>query len=596
VRILDSRRLTGPSLLIDGPGAILDVALQGLDPDAAIAAWRSELEKLLEAVGWGDAAIATRTHRDGASLAFTAPIDALYAATEVNEAAWHAAARELGGEAARPDDALAMREDGDEPESAEATIDRLRATIEHERMPALVALAAQAQARGVTVLTDDRRVSVGLGVGSRAWPTEETAAVAPHLPWAELHDIPVALVTGTNGKTTTVRLLGAMAEAAGRTAGVTSTDRVTVGREVVADGDFSGPNGARTVLRDRRVDVAFLEVARGGILRRGLALPRARAALVTNVADDHLGEYGIFDVPALAEVKLVVAKAIGPDGRLVLNADDPLLAERAAALRVPILWFTLDPDDRRVRGHLAGDGEAALLDGDALVLARGDRRRIVARVAEVPIAFGGAARHNLANALAAIGVAHAVGLPIEAIERGLKSFESDPASNPGRANLWRLGGATVIVDFAHNPHGLEALAGMAGSLQARRRAIVVGQAGDREDAAIRAFAARAWAMRPDHVFIKEMESFLRGRERGVVPRLIADELGRLGAEPAARSFHDDELSAVRAALAWARPGDLLILTIHAQRGEVFDLLGRLAATGWTPGEPLDSPVAAERGD
>src|SRR5206468_3212752 len=143
-------------------------------------------------------------------------------------------------------------------------------------------------------------------------------------------DVPTALVTGTNGKTTTVRLLGAIAAAAGRVAGVTSTDRVTVGDQVVAVGDYSGPNGARTVLRDRRVEVAFLELARGGILRRGLAVPRAHVALVTNVANDHLGEFGIFDVPALADTKMVVARAVGPAGRVVLNADDPLLLERGA--------------------------------------------------------------------------------------------------------------------------------------------------------------------------------------------------------------------------------------------------------------------------
>src|SRR5262249_27776357 len=146
--------------------------------------------------------------------------------------------------------------------------------------------------------------------------------------------------------------------------------------------------------------------------------------------------------------------------------------------------------------------------------------REIVRVADVPITFGGAARHNVANALAAIGVAAALGLPDTAIRAGLTSFDSDPGTNPGRANVWKLGTLTAIVDFAHNPHGLTALAQMAAAMPAQRRGLVIGQAGDRDDAAIREFARAAWAMNPDHVFIKEMEIYLRGREPGVVPDMI----------------------------------------------------------------------------
>jgi len=595
MRILDSRRLTGPSLLLDGPGAILEVALHGLDPGRAIAAWRAELDPLLEAVGWGGAPIAARMHDQGLTLAFGAPIDALYVATEVNEAAWHSAARRLGGgETARAHDddphdvdLEDARDDGDAPPDSDATIARLRATLDRERKPWLHELAAEAARHGVTLLADDRRASVGLGTGSRVWPLSETPEVLGRIPWTELHDVPAALVTGTNGKSTTVRLLGAMAAAAGKVAGVTSTDRVTVGDEVVAVGDYSGPNGARTVLRDRRVEVAVLEVARGGILRRGLALPCARAALVTNVANDHLGEFGIFDVPSLADAKMVVAKAIVSGGRVVLNADDPLLVERGAKLRVPVIWFTLDARHATVAAHLARGGEACVLDDGALVFARGAERRPIARVEEVPMTLQGSALHNVANALAAIGVAVALGLPAEAIAQGLRAFENSPALNPGRGNVWTLGGVTAIVDFAHNPHGLQALVHMAAAMPAKRRAIVIGQAGDRDDESIRAFARGAWAMRPDRVFIKEMEVYLRGRVSGVIPEMIEAELRRLGAPREALMRHDSEMEAVRAALLWAREGDLLLLTTHVQREEVIALIERLAAKGWKPGDSLE---------
>ncbi len=568
MQLLDSRRLTGPNLLLDVPGAILDVEVDPRDAPRTEALWRGALADYLGALGWSGAPVASRPYAKGLTLAFGAPPDLLYAATEVNEAALACVVASLDG-APAPD--------------RESTLTLLRASIAAERKPWLLEIAAEAARRRTTLLADDRRVSVGLGTGSVAWPIEETERVAPRLAWNVVHDVPTVLVTGTNGKTTTVRLLGAMATEAGRTAGVTSTDAVTVGGQIVAEGDYSGPNGARTVLRDRRVEIGILEVARGGILRRGLPLPSVTAAIVTNVANDHLGEFGIDDVPGLADTKLVVAKAVGPEGRVVLNADDPLLLERGKRLRPPVTWFTLDAGNPDVVAHLERGGDACLLDGDSLVFARGAERRNVASVADVPLTFGGAARHNIANALAAIGGAMALGLPPEAIARALTSFVSDPSHNPGRANVWSVGGATVIVDFAHNPHGVSALARMMATMPATRRAIVMGQAGDRDDASIRELAQSAWAMRPDRVFIKELEEYLRGRERGVVPEILESEFRALGAGEGVVSRHDRELDAVRAALEWVRPGDLLLLTVHEHRDDVIGLLDGLGAGRGTKG-------------
>jgi len=404
--------------------------------------------------------------------------------------------------------------------------------------------------------------------------------------WPRLGAIPVALVTGTNGKSTTVRLLGTIARAAGKVAGVTSTDAVTVGDEVVADGDYSGPNGARSVLRDPRVEVAILELARGGILRRGLAVPRADVALVTNVANDHLGEYGVLDVPTLADAKLVVARAVGAGGRVVLNADDPLLAGRGARLTQAVTWFTLDAARPEIAAHVARGGDAFVLDGERLVWRHGRGQDEIARVDALPIAMGGSARYNIANALGAAAAAAALGLPLAAIRAGLVSFGRDPAENPGRANRWELGGVTAIVDYAHNPHGMAALAQVVVALPAQRRALVIGQAGDRDDVVIREFVRTAWAIEPARVFIKELATFLRGREPGAVPAVIASELGRLGLDGAACSRHADELAAVRAALEWSRAGDVLVLTTHAERDAVTALLRELVARAWRPGDAL----------
>jgi cyanophycin synthetase len=330
-------------------------------------------------------------------------------------------------------------------------------------------------------------------------------------------------------------------------------------------------------VRDRRVELAVLEVARGGILRRGLSVARADAAIVTNIAADHLGEYGILDADGIADAKLVVAKAL-QGGRLILNADDPRLVERGGATGTPLAWFTM------ATAHGVRDG-AALEDG-ILVLRRDGASIPVLPAAEVRIGMAGAARHNLANALAAAAGATALGVSIPAMAEALRRFGSDEADNPGRGVFREIGGIRVLVDFAHNPHGVAAIAALVAAIPAGRRLVLLGQAGDRTDAEIRALAAAVWAMRPDRIVVKEMESYLRGRRKGEIPALLEAELARLGAPPDMVAETGSETEAVRAAFAWAQPGDLLVLLSHAARARTLEFLDRLAAGRWRPGEPL----------
>ena len=557
--LLDSRRLTGPNLLLDRPGAILEISLSPEEAEAAVATWASQVRRMLDAVGWTGAEIAARRFPGGASLAITAPIDALYSATEVNDWAWEAVEAQFAGREA--------------PDFREAA-SRLRAEIAREANPALIALQAGAAAHGVSFLADDRAASVGLGKGSLSWPVR--ALPSPdQVDWNRVHDIPVLLVTGTNGKTTTVRLLAALVDAAEQMAGTTSTDVIEVGGEVIERGDFSGPGGARTLLRDRRVEVAILETARGGLLRRGLAVNHADAALVTNVAADHLGEFGILDLPALAAAKLVIARAVGPQGRIVLNADDPELVAAAGALRSPILWFSLDPGNPLIRQA----GETCIYEAGSLVLVWGGERIEVATVDRVPITFGGAARHNVANALAAIGMASAIGVPVEAMARGLRRFGGRPEDNSGRANLFERDGVRVLVDYAHNPHGLAALLDLARTIPAERRLLLLGHAGDRGEEAIRDLARAALPFQADRIILKELPEMLRGRQPGEVPAILEDELRRQGIPPERIERAGSELEGVRKALSEARPGDLLILLVHTQREEVMAALQTLTPGG-----------------
>lgn len=565
--LLDSRRLTGPHLLGDREGAVLEVSLEPEEAEEAVAAWRREARRLLDAAGWPDEEIASRRFPGGASLVLTAPIDALYAATEANELAWEAATASVQGVS------------GPDPDAALETV---RAAIERERNPALLALRDAAEARGVAFLADGELASVGLGGGCLTWPVD--ALPQPEaIPWERVHDVPVALVTGTNGKTTTVRLVAAMARESGLVAGTTTTDRVEVDGEILDEGDCSGPGGARTVLRHPRVEMAILETARGGLLRRGLAVRRADAALITNIAADHLGGFGVSDLETLADTKLVVTRAVGPQGHVVLNADDPLLVARAGRIASPIVWFSLDPARSRAHRLLASAATAWVHDEGRLERWQSGSKEVVARVEDIPIAFGGAARYNLANALAAMALGSALGLPIDGILRGLRQVRGTPEDNPGRGNFFELGGVKILIDYAHNPHGVSAILGVASHLPARRRLVLLGQAGDRDEESLRDLAREAWKLSPDRVILKELPEMLRGRAAGEVTAILADELRRLGAGDDVIGRADSEIAAVRQALAWAQAGDLLLLLVHAQRSEVLALLEKLRKDGWAAG-------------
>jgi UDP-N-acetylmuramyl tripeptide synthase len=377
-----------------------------------------------------------------------------------------------------------------------------------------------------------------------------------------------------------------MVAAAGKVPGITSTDGVTVGPTLLEAGDFSGPSGARMVLRRRDVETAILETARGGILRRGLPVERADVAVITNVADDHLGEFGVVSLPDLATTKLLVAGPLGSTGTLVLNADDPLLAERGRSIPVRINWFSLDSSSQLIAQHLEKGGTAVVADGGRIVLAQGDRRATLLEIAEIPITFAGSAEHNVANALTAVAAAAALGITVPHITAALRRFGHQLEDNPGRTNLIELGGVRILLDFAHNPHGMSALVAVAETIPAQRLLLLVGQAGDRSDEAIRELARAAWKLRPNHVVVKEMETYLRGRPPGEVPGLLADEFSRLGVPDEAISWGGPEIAGVRRALEWARPGDLLVLAVHEDRPAVLDLLDRLRASEWRAGDPI----------
>ena len=558
MQFLDARRLTGPSLIFDGPGAILDVACTSDEADRLTPIWKQQVLRMVTALGWDEPQFATRKLRGGISLAFSAPIDALYAASEINEWAWAASANALGIESDLPD--------------FDETVEALYSSIATESNPRLVALLDEANRHNTTILWDDDEVSLGLGRGSETWPVRE---LPENVDWGRYHDIPVAAVTGTNGKTTTVRMAKHIARAAGDNVGLSSTDWIAVNDDIIDRGDWSGPGGARAVLRKQNVDVAILEVARGGLLRRGLGVDRADAALITNIAEDHLGDFGSQSIDELLDIKWIVSRAVSDSGRLVLNADDPRLCRKSAEFAGQLVWFTLDVEADFVQARIARGDPVFALDDDKLLKIENGDRELICRSADIPVTLGGYARHNIANALAAAALTSSLGYSLDAVRVGLTTMRQD--GNPGRCNVYAVKNFKVLVDFAHNPAAMQALFNMAEAIPARRRALCFGQAGDRPDGLIREMTRNAWAIGLDRVYISELADYHRGREHGEVFSVMQDELEKCGAEPSQIVHVDVEIEAFDAALEWAEPGDLIIMLALASAGQIQDRLKELGA-------------------
>ena len=558
MEFLDARRLTGPNLVLEGAGSILDVRCTPEEADQLIPVWADKVALMLEALDWPSARFASRKLLGGVSLAFSASIDALYAASEINEWAWAACAFELGASEEEPD--------------FEEALAAIRASAADEANAELMWLIDEAETHGKTFLWDDDDVSVGLGRYSDTWSVN---AIPDALDWDKYRDVPIGIVTGTNGKTTSVRLATHVLRAAGHNVGLSSTDWIAVNDKVIDRGDWSGPGGARAVLREKDVDVAILETARGGLLRRGLGVERADAALITNISEDHLGDFGSQDLNELLDIKWIVSRAVEKSGRLILNAEDPLLRAKARDYAGDVVWFSLDPHHKKIAAHIAAGGLAFALDGDELMMIEGDRREAICRSAEIPITMGGAARHNVANALAAAALTWCLGVSLEDIRKGLRTMEQD--ENPGRSNIYDVKGCKVLVDFAHNPAAMSALFDMASAVPAERRVLCFGQAGDRPDDLIRELARDAWEIGLDRVIVSELAAYHRGREHGDVFRLIRDELLDCGAEDGQIAHFETEMESFRSALDWAVPGDLVIMLALGGAAPVHEHLRELGA-------------------
>jgi cyanophycin synthetase len=355
--------------------------------------------------------------------------------------------------------------------------------------------------------------------------------------------IPVISVTGTNGKTTTVRLIAHIFRHTGKTVGFTTTDGVYLNNRLVIEGDMTGPFSANIILSNPTVDVAVLETARGGILRAGLGFDECDVGVVLNVSADHLGLGGINTLEQLADVKSVIAAVVKREGHAVLNADDPLVLGMKERSPGDVVLFSTasDGENAAVTDHLARAGIAVLVERDTFVVRRGKLRIPIAGVREVPLMMGGAARFQRGNILSAIATAYVQGIRYDDIRAGLLSFFPSPALTPGRLNLMRVGRGRLLVDYAHNAAAVAGLMDLVTSLDANHRIGVIAAPGDRRDEDIRQLGRLSASL--DHVIIKEDED-LRGRAPGEVAALVREGLVEAGMNESEIEIAENELAAV----------------------------------------------------
>jgi UDP-N-acetylmuramyl tripeptide synthase len=457
--------------------------------------------------------------------------------------------------------------------------------LARDKNPNMLALEAEAKRRSLPFFWDDEAVSVGAGARSAVWPRHHVPAVGD-VAWGDLGSIPIALVTGTNGKTTSTRLLARVVREAGIRVGWSSSDGIVIGDRQIEEGDWTGPVAARTVLRSKDVDLAVLETARGGILRRGLAMDWCDAALITNVSEDHGGGYGIDDLAAMTRVKAVPAVAVRKSGRVVLNANDARLVALSKTLDPEVVFFAdLDHEASArpvVDAHRAAGGRVVIAEAGLVQSAHASASTSLMRVDEIPITYGGAAEHNVENALAVVAMAGALGLNGAAIVRGLRAFQ--PGDNPRRGDVLERGGVRVMLDFGHNPEGIRKLMRLVSSLRAGpsgppggRLFVSAASAGDRSDHEINEMARRIAEAKPFKITVRELGGYLRGRLPGAVPRLFQRSLVAHGIDPNAIAIADSEVASLEKALAEAQPGDFIVVLIHLEREEVLPFL---AAAGF----------------
>jgi cyanophycin synthetase len=523
-------RITGPHLLINGMGAAMwlhDVSKEELD--------RICIRVALAARDMSFGEPKCTSNDMGYAIAIRAPIDQLYAACTLLE--W------------------SVETSPWDEKSRAAVVDE-----EPINIP-LRTLYSHCVEQGISYTVDEDAFFLGYGIHTHSFALD---AIPTILELPSVESIPTVGITGTNGKTTTTRMLASIAKEAGFCVGSTSSDGVVIDEEWVVRGDWTGAGAARKVLRDARVDFAILETARGGLMRRGMVIQNTDIVGITNVSRDHFGSWGINSLRALQRAKLSIVRSLKKRGVLVLNKADHDLYElfmkefAPKRLDITIAFYSFVPEE----GALA-----YCLDGDVYLK---DTR--ICSVEDIPLSLGGHARYNIENALMAIVLAHLQGIGREEIRSGLCRLLPDPIHSQGRSNIFSYRGAQVILDFAHNEAGVRAMANLVHSMNPTRSFMILGQAGDRDLSLLKGMAEAAAELHCARYFIKRIAKNNEERSAQETALKLQEFLISSGIEEKCIEVCIDELEAANTALSVIKPNDILLLLTHTHYEDVLTLL------------------------
>ena len=551
MRLLEIRELDGPNPYLPGPAIKVEMELEHGEP---VATWADRLAGLLDGLGLPAAAPGpARDPRKAVGACVAAALRAVAVAT----------GESVPGVTVVPGDDEAQ----------------LVVAFPWSRRDVAVGLAGVAASMAIGSCSHDEpdrgAIERDLAALRKRIAAPATTDDAPEL--LLIGDGPprVVAITGTNGKTTTTRLVAHLLRSTGQSVGWSSTSGIYINGEEIETGDWSGPSGARHLLRRDDLDWAILETARGGILRRGLAWDGAHVTAMTNVSADHLGDFGVWTTGTLAQVKGTVLRATRPDGWAVINADDPLVYGQRAGVRSRRCFITQRPLTDELGEAVAAGATVVALDGGEIVVRTLDGVTRIAAIADVPLTFGGAARHMVENVLCAAGIALGCGLSSAEIADGLASFTSSPELNPGRLNVYAVRGATYLADYAHNEAGLAELIHLARTLIRGdgRLWLVIGTAGDRSDETFRALGRMA-AEASGLVVVRDTPNYLRGRAPGEVPALMTEGVRSAGGDPYASV--DDEISAIDSTVEVIQAGDVVAFMASDNPAGVASRLAELS--------------------
>ena len=376
-------------------------------------------------------------------------------------------------------------------------------------------------------------------------------------PLGSKHSVPIISITGTNGKTTTARMVSHIFKVYGWNVGTAVTGGIYINERCFVKGDTTGPMSAHTVLMNKCIDIAVLETARGGLIRSGLAYDLSDVGVLTNLSEDHLGIDDVYTLEDLLHVKSLVIESVKPEGYAILNADDPMVVQVANRIQSNIIYFSKRQDNLIIRSHLASGGKAVFLKNNYIVIANGNGNLQGLDISKIPATYGGKLIHNVENSLAAVSVAFSMAIPLSVIESAMYSFYSDELQNPGRFNIFNIKNFRVIVDYSHNIAGFKSMGESIKTMGASRLVGIIGMPGDRSNESIKAVGSLS-AEIFDKLIIKE-DSDLRNRRKGEVAKLLEEGALAQGMGIDRMEVILSESQALKTAINQALAGDLIVI-------------------------------------